>query len=63
MNKESLEKIRNELIDCIDKINDKEVPSTDKTELMINIYKFLHPDKYEGNVKVLQKHELKLKYK
>ena len=50
MNKESLEKIREKAIEVIDK---EDIPITDKVELLLNIYHFLDPEKYNQNIKAL----------
>jgi hypothetical protein len=52
LNKESLEKVRELVIDVID---NSEIPVTDKVELLLNLYHFLDPEKYEKNIKTLTK--------
>ena len=53
MKQESLEKAIELIIEALEK---GDIEIIDKTELMLNESKFLHKDKYEKNVKVLQKH-------
>jgi hypothetical protein len=53
MKKESLEKAIELIIKALE---EGDIEIVDKTELMLNEYQFLHKDKYEKNVKVLQKH-------
>lgn len=53
MKQESLEKAIELIIEALEK---GDIEIIDKTELMLNEYQFLHKDKYEKNVKVLQKH-------
>lgn len=56
MNKESLEKMREEIF----KIKDcKTINEIDKTELLLNIDKFLQ--KYDINIQILNENERKLK--
>lgn len=52
MNKESLIKAR-ELI--IDTLNKSDINKIDKIELMINLYLFLNEDEYDYSIKVLEK--------
>lgn len=41
------------ILNALDK---KEMDTSEKLEIMINIRNFLNPDKYEENKKVLNKH-------
>ena len=52
MKKESLEEARKIIITSI---NQSLINEIDRTELIINLHHFLKPDKYEDNLKVLQK--------
>lgn len=54
MNKESLEKAKDIIIQSLD--NSDIIPQ-DKLELMLNISKVLDEEKYEENIKVLRKGE------
>lgn len=60
MNKENLIKLREIIIDAVMK---SDVALVDKLEIAINERLFLHPEKYENNVKVLQKEHIKSQYK
>jgi hypothetical protein len=60
MNKENLIKLREIIIEAVMK---SDVALVDKLEIAINERLFLHPEKYENNVKVLQKELNKTKYK
>lgn len=53
MKQESLEKAIELIIEALEK---GDIEIVDKTELMLNESKFLDKDKYEKNIKVLQKH-------
>lgn len=53
MKQESLEKAIELIIEALEK---SDIEIVDKTELMLNESKFLDKDKYEKNIKVLQKH-------
>lgn len=53
MKQESLEKAIELIIEALEK---GDIEIIDKTELMLNESKFLDKDKYEKNIKVLQKH-------
>ena len=55
MEKESLKKIRDELIKCISKIDNKEISIIDTTEVMLVIYNLLDPETYNKNIKILSK--------
>lgn len=52
MTKESLEKVQNKVADIL---NETDIPTIDKVELLINLIHFLDPDKYENNIKTLRK--------
>lgn len=52
MKKDSLEKAREILLNHLDNSNIKE---EDKLELIMNLYHFLDPVKYENNIKVLRR--------
>lgn len=58
MNKESLKKVSDRVHLLVD---NPDVPIEDKVELLINILRFLNPEEYEDNIKVLQEHKLQLK--
>lgn len=51
MNKESLEKIKEKIVDIIENTN---IENADKLELLMNICLFL--DNYEENIKILQQY-------
>lgn len=53
MKQESLEKAIELIIEALEK---GDIEIVDKTELILNESKFLDKDKYEKNIKVLQKH-------
>lgn len=53
MKQESLEKAIELIIEALEK---GDIEICDKTELILNESKFLDKDKYEKNIKVLQKH-------
>lgn len=53
MKQESLEKAIELIIEALEK---GDIEIIDKTELILNESKFLDKDKYEKNIKVLQKH-------
>lgn len=42
---------------------ESDVDSIDKLEVALNERQFLHPEKYENNIKVLQKEHIKSQYK
>lgn len=52
MKEESLNKVREKIIDII---NNEDIDNIDKIELMLNLYHFLSPEKYEKNIKTLTK--------
>jgi hypothetical protein len=52
MKEESLNEIRNSIIDLIHNSN---IPIEDKLELMINIRNFLAPKKYRENIRILRR--------
>ena len=54
MQKESLIKIRKAIIDLVVGLED--IPKEDRFEICMNENQFLNPEKYEENIKVLQKH-------
>lgn len=54
MNKESLIKIRNSICGIIDNAN---LPTEDKLELLINLYHYLDPNKYEKNISILKEND------
>jgi hypothetical protein len=58
LNKESLKKVSDRVHLLVD---NPDVPIEDKVELLINILRFLNPEEYEDNIKVLQEHKLQLK--
>lgn len=60
MKSESLKEAINRFIATIDESNT--LDSQDKVELLINVGKFLDPQHYENNIKVLQK-DLERKHK
>ena len=53
MKKESLYRMRKRLIEVISHMDS--MPLEDRVELMINLLHFLDDDKYEENIKILQK--------
>lgn len=55
MKKESLEET---ILDIINMIDKKEMDLLEKIELMNNLRLFLNPDKYEENVRILEKRRL-----
>lgn len=60
MDKENLIKLREIIIEAVMK---SDVVLVDKLEIATNERLFLHPEKYENNVKVLQKEHIKSQYK
>jgi hypothetical protein len=52
LTKESLEKVQNKVVDIL---NETDIPTIDKVELLINLIHFLDPEKYENNIKTLTK--------
>ena len=54
MKKESLQIIRNKIIDILE---EADINPVDKGELAINLYHFLDEDSYESNIKALRKSE------
>lgn len=53
MNKESLIKVRNMIIEGLNKVN---INNNDKAELMMNLWLFLSEEYYVNNIKVLRKY-------
>lgn len=53
MNKESLYRVRKKIIEEISRMDS--LPLQDRIELMINLLHFLEDEKYEENIKILQK--------
>jgi hypothetical protein len=53
MDKESLERAREILVVALN--SDPKIHVVDKVELMMNVDKFLDPNEYENNIKVLRK--------
>lgn len=53
MNKESLIKVRNMIIEGLNKVN---INNNDKAELMMNLWLFLSEEHYDNNIKVLRKY-------
>jgi hypothetical protein len=51
MELESLKKVRELVIDIVDTSN---IPTEDKVELLLNLYHFLDPEKYEKNILTLK---------
>jgi hypothetical protein len=60
VNKENLIKLREIIIEAVMK---SDVDLIDKLEVALNERQFLHPEKYENNVKVLQKELNETKYR
>lgn len=52
MERESLIKVQEEIADML---NNVDIPIHDKVELLINLLHFLDYEKYDKNIKVLQK--------
>ena len=52
MNKESLEKVQEKIADML---NNTDIDTIDKIELLINLIHFLNPEEYENNIKTLRK--------
>lgn len=52
MDKESLEKVQDKIADLL---NNVDIPTVDKVELLINLVHFLDPSMYEENIKTLSK--------
>ena len=50
MNKESLEKVQAKVVDIL---NDVDIETIDKIELLINLMHFLNPEKYHENIRIL----------
>lgn len=58
MNKESLEKVQEKIAELL---NNTDIDTIDKIELLINLIHFLNPETYEENIQVLEEHrKLKL---
>ena len=53
MDKESLERAREILVVALN--SDPKIHVVDKVELMMNVDKFLDPNEYENNIKILRK--------
>ena len=51
MKKESLEIVREKIIEVV---SNEDINVYDKMELLINLYNFLEPEKYNKNIKVLK---------
>lgn len=52
MDKKSLEIIRSKVLEVV---SNTEIDLIDKMELILNLYHFLDPEKYESNIKKLMK--------
>lgn len=52
MKRESLEKVREKVLDVV---SNTEITTEDKVELLLNLFYFLDPEKYEENIKILRK--------
>lgn len=52
MEKESLEKIQEKVVEVL---NNSNIKTIDKLELLINLMHFLNSDNYRKNIKILQK--------
>lgn len=52
MEKESLEKIQEKVVEVL---NNSDIKTIDKLELLINLMHFLNSDNYRKNIKILQK--------
>lgn len=57
MDKESLKLARDIILKEIG--NNRKINSTDKAELVINLWNFLDSEKYDNNIKVLMKNDKK----
>lgn len=53
MDKKSLEEVRENIVLLLDKLDN--IAKEDRMELLINLYHFLDPNKYESNIKTLRK--------
>lgn len=60
MNKESLELVKSKLVDVLEESN---IDSVDKMELILNIWLFLEPELYDNNIEVLSKYGKKRELK
>ena len=56
MKKEILKKVRNEIIDLLDRLD---INPIDKGELAINLYHFLDEEDYSNNIKALNQNKTK----
>lgn len=57
MEKEKLKIFRNEIVDYISDMDlNSDFSIIDRFEIMNNIDKFLNPDRYDENIRVLNKH-------
>lgn len=54
MNKESLEAIRDKVIELL---HNSDIDECDKVELMLNLNRFLSPDNYEQEIQTLRKRQ------
>ena len=52
MEKESLEIVQEEIANILNNVN---IPTYDKIELLINLINFLNPEEYEENIKILRR--------
>lgn len=52
MNRESLEKVQEKVVDIL---NNVDIDTVDKIELLINLMNFLDPKKYKDNLLILKK--------
>lgn len=59
MNKESLQKVR----DFIMNIGELDIPIEDKVELLINLNNLLDPENYYKDIKILQRYDKKEKWR
>jgi len=53
MEKASLTRAKSDIFKALE--NDKEIPNTDRLELIMNLWLYLNENKYEDNNKVLNK--------
>lgn len=54
MNQDSLEKVQEKVVDIL---NNVDINTIDKIELLINLMHFLDPKKYKNNILLLKKNE------
>ena len=52
MEKESLEIVQEEIANMLNNVN---IPTYDKVELLINLVNFLDTEQYEENIKILRR--------